>query len=187
MALAGMAGCGRQYEAFFCRENLHLTPREIGTILVWTSIPGILLTIPAGYLCDRLHPLRVLLFSLAAAAVIALVSFFCIHGRTSLLICMALASIPAAASIAHFPISVALLPKDRFGQFSSAGGIIGSIVHFLGRACTTGAGAFMARVGSYRYLYLWSAVMSAIAFMALLRVYHAWQRHGGLKNYAPPA
>jgi MFS family permease len=186
MALTGLAGAGGQYNTLFYRNNLNLTPQEIGAISIWTMIPGLLLTIPAGYLCDRVHPLRVLLFSIPATAAIALVSFFCVHGRISLIICSVLASIPAAASIAHFPISVRLLPRNRFGQFSAAGGFVGSIVYLLGRAAAAGAGSFMGWVGSYRYLYLYSAIMSAVAFMALLHVYRAWQRHGGLKNYAPP-
>jgi len=187
LALAGLAGCCQYYAVFFYHDGLGLPLNQIGEIEGYSSTLSIVMLIPAAYLCDRLHPLRVFVFSLPAVAAIALAGFFCVQGSISLLICALLASVPAAATIGIFPIFAALLPKERFGQFYAAAGMVSTIVLLLGRFGGAGAGSFMGWVGNYRYVYLWSAIMYGGSFIAMLFVYRAWLRHGGMKNYVPPA
>ncbi len=169
---------------FFYRDALYLSLEQIGWVMSWGMILTVMLLIPAGWICDKLHPLRVSLATYAVTSLAALLCFFFIHNETSMLIFLLLAQVPAAFRAASaLPMYVALLPAERYGQFCSAQAMVQSLLLIL---ATPLAGLFLDWVGNYRYAFLWQAVLPMPALLALLLVYRGWRRYGGARNYTPP-
>ncbi len=181
---AGMTGGATVFLIFFYRNGLHLSLEQIGRVMSWCMILTVVLLIPAGWLCDKLHPLRVTLATYAIGSASALLCFFFIHNETSLLIFLLLAQVPVAFLLAsNLPMFVALLPAERYGQFCSAQAMLQSLLTIL---ATPLAGLFLDRVGNYRYAFFLQAVLMIPGFLFMLPVYRRWQRYGGAKNYTPP-
>ena len=185
---------------------LLLQARSIGIDLDFygktTAVAAIVsaaLMYPAAILSDRLHPLRILLW--ATMALLAIQPFWLVflfydfspglsHG---IFIAITAVSAPAMAlyMAAELPMYMRILPKSRYGQFSSAnamvrslavivGGIlIGIILDFL-------AVRYPAKDYCYRFVPLWSFFSIAASFFFLKRLYSEWQARGGATSYLPP-
>ena len=84
-----------------------------------------------------------------------------------------------------------VLPKDRFGQFNSANGIIASAALIVAGVVS---GAWLdwldLRVSEplyhYRYLPVWVSTCLALCLVFLILLYKEWKKYGGDKNYHPP-
>jgi sugar phosphate permease len=143
------------------------------------------LSYPLGILADRFHPLRV---SIVGLAVYALVMVGCgslvrdvmtfgialvIHGVTSGSVTTAFQSLPQR-----------LLPRDKFAEIGSVGGLIGAITGMIG---TPFIGRFLDSVHhDYRYTFYMSADITALAVGAFIILHGRFMGLGGLKNYVPP-
>ena len=183
-SLFAMAGSTSVFRIFFYLHALRLSLGRIGWVISWGVLLTFLLLIPAGWICDKLHPLRVTLAAYAASAVAAFLCFFLIHNATTMLIFLLLAQVPCAfVTVANLPMFVALLPAERYGQFCSAQAMLQSLLTIL---ATPVAGLFLDWVGNYRYAFLWQAVLTIPALLVLLLVYRSWRRYGGPKKYVPP-
>ncbi len=181
---AGMTGGAAVFLIFFYRDALHLSLEQIGRVLSWCMILTVVLLIPAGWLCDKLHPMRVTLATYALGSVSVLLCFFFIHNQTSMLIFLLLAQVPVAFLLAsNLPLCVALLPPERYGQFCSAAAIVQSLLTIL---ITPLVGSLLDWVGNYRYVFALQATLMIPGFVFMLPVYRGWQRYGGAKNYTPP-
>ena len=183
-SLFNMASSTTVFLIFFYRDTLKLSLEQIGQVLSWTIVLTFLLLIPAGWICDKLHPLRVSLAVYAASSVTAFLCFFCIHNERTMLIFLLVAQVPAAFFLAaNLPMYASLLPADRYGQFCSAQAAFQSVVMILVPPL---AGVFLDWMGNYRYAFFWQAVMTIPALLVLLLVYRGWRRYGGAKNYVAP-
>jgi predicted MFS family arabinose efflux permease len=177
--------CSATVLIFLYRDTLHLSLDQIGKVLAWPTIAMFALLIPAGYISDRFHPLRVLLASYAGIVVTSLICFFFIRDRNTMLVCLLWAAIPETLHwVAFQPTYVALLPKDRYGQFLSANVLVSSVGVILGNVLT---GLFMDWVGDYRYAFIWQAAFVTVSLSPRLPVYRGWKRFGGAVGYVPPA
>jgi len=184
MALFTIAGCGGPFWVFFYRDTLRLSLDEIGKVLAWCNAAQVVWAIPCGYLVDRIHPVRgYLVGALGLVATVAL-CFFLIQDRQTMLV-FTLLQMTAGTffSIALTAIGPVLLPRERYGQFSAANGIVGSLARVLGAGA---AGMFMDWVGNYRYVLVWYGGFVAASLFPMVMVYIGWQRHGGARNYVPP-
>jgi hypothetical protein len=183
-ALFGLAGCTNTFRIFLYRDTLKLSLDQIGKVYFWGQAALLVLLAPAGWICDKLHSLRVQMGMYVIWAVVALLSFFFIHDARTLLIFWLLESVPRALNnVSNYPMCVSLLPRDRFGQFCSAQALLQAVLMVVGIPM---AGAFLDWIKDYRYVYLWLTLWTIPSFFFMILLYVGWRRHGGAKNYVPP-
>jgi predicted MFS family arabinose efflux permease len=96
----------------------------------------------------------------------------------------------ALVAAAEMPMYIAILPRERFGQFGSANQIVCALTIIAGSVL---AGQFIdwmtmggTRLTGYRYLYLWQFFCQFFALISMIFLYRSWRRHGGPANYIPP-
>jgi MFS family permease len=163
------------------------------------AVVGTVLMYPAGILSDRFHPLRMLLVATIALVLIQplwlLFLFFdyspaAAHG---LFIAITAVSTPAVAlyMAAELPFYMRILPKERFGQFSSANAMVRSLAVIggglmLGLAIDRLAVIYPAKDYCYRFVAVWTLASLAGSLFFLLRLHAAWIKLGGVGAYTPP-
>jgi MFS family permease len=150
-------------------ETLHATPAEIGWIVMASTIPGVLVSYPAGVLSDRLGRRRLLIASLAvfatapflyllidAAWQLMAVRFY--HGFAT-----ALFGTVASAAVAERYVA------DRAARLSAY-----SSVTVVGRSIAPFLGGALISLASFDAVYIACAISGVIAFAAglLLRDGH---------------
>jgi maltose/moltooligosaccharide transporter len=171
------------FSVFFA-ESLGMNLDGFGKVMSWVSLLSLVLSLPMGYLSDKIHPLRMGVIATAGSVVLGAVSFFAIRGPDSFrwfTIIMALATIAYGA--ANLPMYAILLPKDRYGQFCSAQAMINALAMILANYL---AGWFIDATGSYRYIYAWYVLFTLLSLACMIPVYFGWKRYGGDAAYVPP-
>src|SRR5262249_52956409 len=130
-----------------------------------------------GWLCDRFHPLRITMISLALYAVTTLLAFLLV--RNALMFGMAHVICGTCAGMwltATAPLGPALLPKNRFTRLLSANHIVvatGMIV--VAYTC----GSFLDLVNhNYRFIYLWACVFITASLLVTLKLHKRFQQLG---------
>jgi len=106
----------------------------------------------------------------------------------SYLLSIPLLGLYAAAEI---PMFMRLLPKSRYGQFSSSNALIRAIFAIISGFV---AGAFIYAIArltgnherAYRFVPVWALFFQALAAVFLVMLFLAWRRHGGDDGYIPP-
>lgn len=173
----------------FARQDIGLSLGQIGVIGGIGSVANLLLTYPAGALGDRLHPLRVLLWSHRIQLIVAPLSLiWLIYSPSSSIafvisigLVLLAAPVNAAIDAMILPMQMRILPSDRFGQFASAQALVRSAGCIVGGFLS---GAFLDVTRAFhhgdnfgfRYFPVWVFVWSALAYGFLSCLYRDWQR-----------
>lgn len=183
--------CGFVSTLFYLHLGISLD--QLGKFNTWIAIPGLILILPLGVLCDRLHPIRVVIWTVLFLPVVSMLAFFMVHDFRSMVL-VTLLSFPIMQFLgaANFPLLFLIFPKERFGQFGSAEAMARSITTILGSVV---AGFFLDSMKNlyhgneeyYRWMYVWAAVFQALACFFVWRVYAGWKKHGGLHHYKAPS
>jgi len=151
-------------------------------------------------LSDKIHPLRVMVGAKVLIALLAplplmyLIFDFTPSQVLKISIALTCVALPmnvmyAAAAV---PMYMSLLPKARYGQFSSADAMVRSISTILGGVIAGGYVDLMKTIYHgdlfyYRYIPLWTVSFEGLSLVFLLLLYRGWKRYGGMANYVPPA
>ena len=178
------AGASVIFWVFFLRDELGLTLDLIGKYRGLASLFVVVLAYPFGVLVDRWKSQRVMLLATAGLLVSNLACFFFISNQWSYLVCVSLWTIfwflVSIANAVWFPD---LLPKSRYGQFASAASMVAALALVgLSPLC----GWMLDWTKNYRFAFLWSAVLLAAGFLALIKVHRYWIQLGGPHNYTAP-
>jgi MFS family permease len=140
---------------------------------------------PVGWLCDRFHPLRITIVSLALYAVLTMLAFVFVRNTVMFgaahVLCGTVAGFWLTATA---PLGPALLPKNRFTQFLSATHICTATgVIVIAAAC----GRFLDVMHhDYRYMYLWASVLVTASLIVSLVLYRQFMARGGPEGYVAP-
>lgn len=151
-------------------EALKATPAEIGWIVMASTIPGVLVSYPAGVLSDRLGQRRVLLASLVVFATAPFL--YLLVGNAWQL--MAVRFYHGFATAIFGTVAIAAIAEryvaDRAARLSTY-----SSVTIVGRSIAPFLGGALISLASFHAVYLACAVSGVIAFAAglLLRDGHA--------------
>jgi MFS family permease len=197
---------------------LHLpgvTLEKLGEFNAILMVVAIVFMIPLGWFSDKVHPVRVVTFTVMWFPIIALVSFFYVRDWHSMVIMALLGTADnwfyAAAVL---PMMMMIFPKERYGQFGSAEAIArtttglvmafvaGFFLDFMKDVYTNLSPETMAlfkRLGIYvvgpedkggedyrRWMYVWTAFFQFLACICAWKVYRGWKRYGGRDYIAPP-
>ena len=93
-----------------------------------------------------------------------------------------LAVVYAIQNSSLVPMYMKLYPKEKFGQFCSAGAMVKAIMLVLANGVS---GWFIGKMG-YRWLYVWDFFFTIMCFSLILWVYIRWKKLGGDRGYRPP-
>jgi MFS family permease len=170
-----------------------------GKVAAVAGIVTAVLMYPAGIISDRRHPLRVLIWATIALLLIQpLWLVFLFHDfspSTSRAIFTVITMITYAAMALYFaaelPMYMRILPKSRYGQFSSANALVRSFAVIvgglaLGLLLDHLAVVFPAKDYCYRFIPLWFIACAVASLFFLRRLYAEWQKRGGETSYQPP-
>ncbi len=178
-------------------DVLGLTLVQLGVLRFWHKWVSFFLQYPAGWVSDRWHPLNIYLWShilYMGGSIAQCVWIFKDFGPRGNLIYMYVITmifqpLYAIAGASELPMYMRLLPKDRYGQFCSANGLVRAAAMLIG---STAAGFFIQSltpyVGIRRYTWIpaWTLIFQIIAAVFLVLLYKQWKLHGGYDNYVPP-
>ncbi len=166
-------------------KSLGISMESYGRYLAITYTVSLCLAYFIGWLADKFHPLRVSLVALGIYVFTSFVGlwlardaqsfgvFFVIHGVASGCYFTGVAS-----------LGQRLFPRSKFAQYSSACGIMGSVVTMvLGPAVGS---VIDVSGGVYRYTFGLGAVLAAVAFVCAWIVYRQFSRLGGPAGYVAP-
>ncbi len=199
----------------FYAKSLHLPLSVYGKYISYSFIGSAILAVPVGMLADRFHPLRVSVLVLTAYMIAAFAGFGFIADpgltwvsqqwiglmsrfgvRLQYDFATAQEAVFAAILISHSilggmwatataSLSMRLLPRDRYAQFSSAGGIISTLVNIL---MIPAFGWILDLTGNeYRYLFIISGVLAAVGIVFNIWICLAMRGYGGIDHYRAPA
>jgi nitrate/nitrite transporter NarK len=171
--------------------------QEIGDYKSWPPFIALFLHFPAGWLADRFHPLRVYTVATAWAMLgtfaqcVWIFRDFGHDGNLIMLYVVGLSTLPflSVAEAAELPMYMRLLPKDRYGQFASANGMIRALARiFFSVLMGMFIGAMAPWFGERRYTWVagWQLFFQAVGVVFLVMLYRQWKQHGGNTNYIPP-
>jgi MFS family permease len=190
-------GCIATFMVFFYKD-IGLDLSQIGKVAAYATFIGGVLAYPSGILCDRYHPLRLTLMvaiinSLLPFNLIYLFYNFSSETVYTLNLTISLVTLPLGlvSSAAYMPMYMRVLPKERYGQFSSADALVRALGVILGGLLAGGLidvlkGVYHGDNFCYRYIPLWSWVFQILATTSLLLFYREWKRYGGSENYSAP-
>lgn len=196
----GGIGGGAGTFALFFKLAIGLTMKDIGILAGALSIAVSVLTLGAGWLADRYHPIRVVLVgSLIGLVVVHPLSMIWLFWQPApnvvFWVMMAISICLSAPQMALTgmwdpPMLMRLFPRTHYGQFCS----INAVWRSVGGMCGgTLAGVFLdimtryvGRDRAYFYLPIWGLIFSIPAFLLLFKLYQSWKRYGGDESYVPP-
>lgn len=183
----------------FLYKSLGLSLEAAGIIFFSYRISSAVAIPISGWLADRFHPIRVVIAGAILQAVVTPLSLIWLfwHPSSQVAFYVVLAMnifllgpIEALVSVMDPPLFMRIFPRDRFGQFCSANGMLRS---FADIAAGVLIGVFLDAIAArwnmdvaYRCLPLWNMAAYALVLYAMIKLYRSWQKYGGDNAYTPP-
>lgn len=176
---------------FFAAKEQGLDNDAYGKCLAATYVCSIALAYPIGWLVDRFHVMRVGMGALFLYAVGTLAGYLLLRlapGSSRELfvgVLIAHGVISGVFFTATASLASVMFPTLRFSQFSSAAGVILSLVKIT---VSPLIGMFIdLNAKDYRLALLLGGVLAGLALLLWGRLYHHFRRHGGVTAYQAPA
>lgn len=172
------------YNLYFA-QSLGITAEQYGKFLTVQFGVSLILSYFLGWLCDRMHPLRVTMASMALIAIGMFVASVFI--KDSMTFAMAMVGTGILAGVmftATASLGQRLYPKVQFAQFYSGFNLIHAGIAILVAPLV---GIYLDNTGNhYNHTYFMSGVMSVGALICLFVVHKHWMRYGGNRDYKAP-
>ncbi len=175
----------------YCKGLPGVDLRTIGNVTATVSLVTMFLTYPAGWLADKLHPLRTTMVSGLLLVPAYLACFLFLTDRNSFVITTWITTILTVLfQAATLPLYVSLFPIEKYGQFGSANAMLRSAAVAIGSfvvgpfldAMTAGG----THRDGYRWMYFWFSFWQLFGMLCLVGVYVCWKRRGGTTGYTAP-
>ena len=175
--------CRSMFNLLFATRELHISLDQYGFIIAVGSGITIPLFYFVGLLVDKIHPIRVYMIGSVLIICMNIFGFFWVHSyATFSVVAIALAFVYMLQIASTLPLNMRLVPRDKYGQFSSAMAMVSSITLVLANA---GGGWFIDRLG-YQYIYVWDFLFTSVGFVLLLWVYGKWKETRRGSELCPP-
>lgn len=171
--------------SIFYAKSLNMDMAYYGKLIAMSYMVSLGLAYPLGSLVDRFHPLRVGILAMVLYAVTTAWGAFYIHDPTTFGIALVLHTILSGTYFtATASLGQRLLPRSKFSQFASAGGIITSMAMM-------GAGPIMGQIldrtnHNYRLTFVAGLIIACVSVMLLVVLHHKFMAMGGPGKYIAP-
>jgi MFS family permease len=171
--------------SLFYAKSIGMEMTRFWDCLGLTYIFSLVLSYPLGSLADRFHPLRVGIAMLAAYAVAMACGGMLVRDPSTFAVALVAHGVLAGSLItATSSLGQRLLPRDKFAEIGSAGGIIGAVSAML---LAPILGKFLDYTHhEYRYTFFVSAILTLMALGAFLVLHGRFIALGGPSNYVAP-
>ena len=147
------------------------------------ALVGLVITLPWGLLVDKFHPIRVYVIGMLLVMASSIYGFYFVKDAASFhIVTVMLAIVYAVQWVSNLPLLIALLPKDRYGQFCSALSIFSSLVMIVAPL----AAGWVIKIFGYRFIFMWDLVFTSIAMIFMVLMYRGWKKNGGMPDYMAP-
>ena len=166
--------CRAMFNLLYARNVLHVSLADYGKIISCGAVTGVALSVPLAWLSDRIHPMRFFPFSLGTVVVVNLFSFFLVRDERGFLISsILLAVVYTMQGVSTIPVYVEILPRNRYGQFSSANALFRALFQGI---CGYGGGMLFDWLGDYQYIFAWDFAFTLLALFFFLILCRNWRR-----------
>lgn len=178
----GLRGFG-QFIVFYGKQMTGGDLKLLGRVNNTYAAIQIIVFFLIGPFIDRLHPIRACLGGYVILIASAVAGFLFIHGFWTYAVFVVLIYATfAVIQTAYLALLPRLLPREQYGQFNSANGLL---FHFGLMVLLPVCGLVIDRHGNH-VVFAWLAGFSVIALIALYLVFRDWKRFGGDEHYEPP-
>lgn len=166
-------------------KSMNIDMAYYGKYLTASYFVSICLAYPIGSLVDRFHASRVGLAAMILYAISTAFGVWLIHDARTYSIALFIHTVLSGCyATATNSLSQSLLPRSKFSQFASAGGILTSMV-------TIAVGPTVGKMldltdHNYRLTFVAGFVISSLAAVVLGVVYRNFIRLGGPRGYIAP-
>ena len=104
----------------------------------------------------------------------------------------AIAPVTALYWASELPTYMQILPRERYGQFSSSNAMVRSLATMAGGVLGGGFLDFLKTLSpnpddAFRFIPLWLAGFQSLSAVAFWLLYTEWKKRGGRDGYTPPA
>lgn len=166
-------------------KQLNIDMGYYGKLVAGSYLVSLCLAYPLGALVDRFHSVRVGLVALIIYAISTAWGAWAIHDATTFGIALVAHTVLSGTYFtATASMGQALLPRSKFSQFASAGGIVSS----LAAMCVGPALGLVLDTSNhnYRLTYITGFFLAVVAVCVLFVVYRRFMAMGGPKGYIAP-
>ena len=175
--------CRSTFNVLYAKQSLGIDLSRYGQIMVYYMIISVILSIPVGILIDKFNALTVYMIGLLLIVLVNISGFYMVRDYNSFFVfTMLLAVVYTVHNSASLPVYVAILPKERFGQYSAATALFRSMIMFIGGYV---GGLYIEYMG-YQYIFMWDLILTATSLLVMIGLYIAWQKRGGKLAYIAP-
>lgn len=183
--LGGMATGPVNLYSIFYAKSLSMDMGTFGKCLAVTYTISLCLSYPLGSLVDRFHPLRLTMGVLGIYVGAMAVSFYFVHSVNAFAVALVVHGVISGTyGTISASLGQRLLPRAKFAEICSAGGIIGSLA---GMAMAPILGTVLDyRHHDYRYTFLAGLIFSVSGLVAFTVLHGKFMNLGGPTGYAAP-
>lgn len=172
------------FSVFFAK-SVDISMDEFGKYIALTYFLSLVLSYPLGWLCDKIHPLRMSIIVLFLYMLVAAWGGVFARGHDTFAVAFILHCVLSGSFFTcSASLGQRLFPQSRFAQFASAAVSMTAIGTMILGPTLGGALDLLGHV--YRHTYTLSCLLSAIGLVALCIVYRRWLRLGGAESYRAP-
>jgi MFS family permease len=166
-------------------KSLGMNMGFYGKCLALTYAISLVASFPLGWLADRFHPLRVGLVVLVLYAAFTLAGGFLAITPASFAICFIIHGVLTGAYLTGTAaLAQRLFPREKFGQFNSAWGLLSALSYGL---LPPIIGATLDATGhNYRLTFFAGSILAFIAAATYLLVNRRFDQMGGPTGYVAP-
>jgi predicted MFS family arabinose efflux permease len=166
------------FMVFFFRDEIGFSLDAFGKLMAMGLGIAAIVAYPAGILVDRWGSHKTLIASQMAIAVVCVLAFLTIHDKWSAGIWLiALFLCNSLPQLAVMKWTVDVYPRERYGQFGSAGAMFSSLgAVLLSLLC----GGIMDWFKIYRFFWLWIAAFTLLGAAMAMIVYR--KQNGRLQH-----
>lgn len=171
--------------SLYYAKSVSMDIGDYGKCLALTYIISLVCAYPLGSLADRFHPLRMVMVVLGIYSAALLLGGFFIHDEWSFGIgLVAHGVISGTYATAAASLGQRLLPRVKFAQLASAGGIINCLFTIV---LAPLLGWFLDTTHhDYRFTFFVGSAIALAGLFMNVRLHRQFLFHGGPKNYIPP-
>ena len=199
IAITGSFGgaCGI-FNSIFQRNIMGLTLQDIGNLGVAGAVACAIYVPIAGWLADKYHPIRVVLWGMVLNVLVQPVGFIWLFWHASpaayfkfTFLQSILLGCPIGMLLqTDIPMLMKLFPRERYGQFCSCramlGMITGIVTGTLGGAFISFLKHFYDERTAYCLIPGWTLFFTSISLVFMIKLFRSWQCYGGDTHYVPP-
>jgi MFS family permease len=183
--LAGLALQPVNTFSIFHARSVGMGDDLYGKCLALSYSISLVIAFPLGILADRFHPVRLGIFCMACYAAVTAYGFFFAFDSQSFFVAFLLHTVLAGTYMtATASIAQRLLPKEKFGQLTSAGGIVWGVSSMI---LPPALGVFIGKMNhDYRFVFLLAFLLASASAITYIYLSKSYNRLGGDKDYKAP-